>query len=304
MRKGKIEDEGRENIDYVRCVRIVEDFIIAGAVDGTLVAFSTRSFIQDNQEHLIGWWEPSIWNFSDLEQIEDTLVTRMNGSISFMEKDTHWLLVISSRECAVWDFSRGLLPNMETKIDGVAASNVSDCALKYPHAFFAMTADLKRPKCVEIWDIEKNQKIREILNSEHGLGSIVAVNENMFASKMLDSDVYHHRRSQNKIFLHDIEELVNPYIATDDLWMRTVTYPFGMENGRIMNYHIAMNTTSLFVISGCNEIADPNGYIDTNKIYVWDFVRKKNDIGKCQKKLEENKSFLKRIKSLTRKKVL
>ena len=150
MRKGKIEDEGRENIDYVRCVRIVEDFIIAGAVDGTLLAFSTRSFIQDNQEHLIGWWEPSIWNFSDLEQIEDTLVTRMNGSISFMEKDTHWLLVISSRECAVWDFSRGLLPNMETKIDGVAASNVSDCALKYPHAFFAMTGDLKRPKCFRL----------------------------------------------------------------------------------------------------------------------------------------------------------
>ena len=308
MKKGKIQEERRENIDYVHCVRIVEDFIIAGGFDGTLIAFSTKSFIHQvapNQEHLVGWWGPGIWNFSDLGQIEDTLVTRMNGSISFMEKDKHWLLVISDCECALWDFSRGLLPNMETKIDAVSASNVSDCALKYPHAFFAMTADSKEPKCVEIWDIEKNEKIREILNSENWL---VAVNENIFASKMLDSHVHHHRRSQNKIFLHDIEELVNPYIATDDLWMRTVTYPIGMENGRLVNYHIALNTTSLFVISGYNEYANPNGYIDPilhaefKQIHIWDFVKRKNDIGKCQKKLEEKKSILKRIKSLTRKK--
>lgn len=311
LRKGKLKDERREKIDYVRCVRIIEDFIIAGGFDGTLVAFSTRSFIQEvapNQEHFIGWWEPGVWNFSDLEKIEDTLVTRMNGSISFMEKDTHWLLVISNQECAVWDFSRGLLPNMDTKIDGVSASNVSDCALKYPHAFFAMTTDSKEAKCVEIWDIKKNEKIREILNSGTWLGSFVAVNENIFASKMLDSDVYHHRRSKNKIFLHDIEELVNQNIATDDLWMRTVTYPIGMENGRIINYNIAMNTTSLFVISGYNENADYMYDVDAflhadfKQIYIWDFVRKKNYIGKCQKKLEEKKSILKRIKSLTRRK--
>ena len=95
-----------------------------------------------------------------------------------------------------------------------------------------------------------------------------------------------------KVFLHDIEELVNPNIATDDLWMGTVTYPVVwtdyVENGRIINYNIAMNTTSLFVISGYKEIA------------VWDFLKMENDFDQCQGKTEGRKSILKRIKSWTR----
>ena len=43
----KLESERRNNIDYVRCVKIVGDFIIAGGYDGTLAAFSTRTFTQD-----------------------------------------------------------------------------------------------------------------------------------------------------------------------------------------------------------------------------------------------------------------
>ena len=54
-----IDSERSGNIDYVRCVKIVGDFIIAGGYDGTLAAFSTRTFTQDvapNQDILLGWW--------------------------------------------------------------------------------------------------------------------------------------------------------------------------------------------------------------------------------------------------------
>ena len=308
-----IESERRSNIDYVRCVKIVGDFIIAGGYDGTLAAFSTRTFTQDvapNQDILLGWWGMGVWNFSDLEKIEDTLVKKMDGCIRFMEKDSHWLLVISDRECALLDFSRGLFPNMDTKIDGVSPGDVSDCSLKYPHAFFALTNASKEAKCVEIWNIEKNQKIREILNSGTWQGSFVAVNENIFAAKMSESEVWSLESGaiMMKVFLHDIEELVNPNIATDDLWMGTVTYPVDIENGSINNYRIAMNTKSLFVISGYRDRVDRDiGYIgydaedpDFKKIYVWDFIKKENDFDKCHGKTEGRKSILKRIKSWTR----
>ena len=308
--KRNIESERRNNIDYVRCVKIVGDFIIAGGYDGTLAAFSTRKFIQEldpDQDILLNRLGMGVWKFSDLEKIEDTMVKKMDGCIRFMEKDSHWLLVISNRECALLDFSRGLLPNMDTKIDGVSPGDVSDCALKYPHAFFALTNDSKEAKCVEIWDIEKNQKIREILNSGTWLGSFVAVNENVLASKMSESDFFRiHQGAGNvmKVILHDIEELVNPNIATDDLWMKTVTYPVGWTENIEKDYHIAMNTTSLFVISGYKENVD---FIfaekaDFKKIYVWDFLKMENDFDKCQGKTEERKSILKRIKSWTSRK--
>ena len=220
----KLESERRNNIDYVRCVKIVGDFIIAGGYDGTLAAFSTRTLIHDaepNQDFLFGRLGMGVWDFSDLEKKEDTFVKKMDGCIRFMEKDSHWLLVISNREYALLDFSRGLLPNMDTKIDGVSPGDVSDCALKYPHAFFALTNESKEAKGVEIWDIEKNQKIREILNSGTWLVSFVAVNENIFASKMSESKFFqnHQGAAIMKVFLHDIEELVNPNIAPVDLWM-------------------------------------------------------------------------------------
>ena len=90
--KRNIESERRNNIDYVRCVKIVGDFIIAGGYDGTLAAFSTRKFIQEldpDQDILLNRLGMGVWKFSDLEKIEDTMVKKMDGCIRFMEKDSH-----------------------------------------------------------------------------------------------------------------------------------------------------------------------------------------------------------------------
>ena len=110
-----------------------------------------------------------------------------------------------------------------------------------------------------------------------------------------------------KVFLHDIEELVNPNIATDDLWMGTVTYPVVwtefVENGWIIDYHIAMNETSLFVIAAADADFIMAEKANFKTIYVWDFLKMENDFDKCQGKTEGRKTILKRIKSWTKRKM-
>ena len=135
---------GYPNLEYVRCVKIVGDFIVAGGVDGTLTSFSIRSILarEAPNKSVINDFEGSpleigFWHFTDLDSIEDTLTTKMDGKVCFMERDGTWLLVISDNEGALWDFSSS--PRLKTMIEGESgmAGRVSDCALKYPYAFFA-----------------------------------------------------------------------------------------------------------------------------------------------------------------------
>ena len=120
------------------------NFIVAGGFGGNLTAFSFMSLLAQAAPNkgvlndLDGSpLEIGFWNFTDLDTIEDTLTKKMDDSINFMEKDGTWFLVISNKNGALWDFSGG--PQLRTMIEGLSGmvDRVSDCALKYPYAFFA-----------------------------------------------------------------------------------------------------------------------------------------------------------------------
>lgn len=305
-------DEYR-TVEYVRCVKTVGDFVVAGGFDGTLTAFSIRSILAQEapNQNIINDFEGSpleigFWKFTDLFPIEDTVTIKMDEKICFLEKDGTWLLVLSNNEGALWDFSSA--PNLRTKIEGISgrvSGRVTDCALKYPYAFFAtrckweVMGESSGHKIVEIWDIDKNYQIRKIQIVDPGTGTLcITVNRNFLASKIRGGS--HRQQPKSSIFIHDIEELVNKNLSNDALWMKKLEYPvFDDVSGMIVtSFYIAINSSSLFAISGygCKE-----GH---KRIYIWDFVNNKNDFDSVggSVKCVEKESFLKRLKNWTRKK--
>ena len=291
-----------QNVEYVRCVKIVGDFIVAGGFDGTLTSFSIRSILSREapNKSVLNDFEGSpldigYWHFTDLDTIEDTLSTKVDDKICFLENDGTWLLVVGNNEGVLWDFSSS--PRQRTMIERSSVNcRVTDCALKYPYAFFA-TSSIGESRFVEILDIEKNQPMRKI--QINGSGRLcLTLNGNFLAYKIRGGS--HREQPKSSIFIHDIEELLNPNISTSDLWMKTLEYPvFDDVSGMITtNYFIAINSSSLFAISGC-------GCQDGHKrIYIWDFLNNKNviDSGGGPVKCPEKRSLLKRFKSWTRKK--
>ena len=169
----------------------------------------------------------------------------------------------------------GLL--LRTMIEGLSGmvDRVSDCALKYPYAFFAYEGELKGQKLVEILDIEMNQLMRKIEITGHsmynrGHSICITLNGNILATKIQGfqrvCDV-----AEARIFIHDIEELVNPSLSTSDLWMKTLEYSGVIESyHQYENFHIASNSSSLFAISE----SDINPY--RRDILIWNFLNNKN----------------------------
>ena len=284
------------SVEYVRCVKIVGDFIVAGGFDGTLTAFSFRSILDQAAPKngvIIDFegvrYVMDIWEFTDLNLIEETLTTKMDQKILFMKKDGTWLLVISNNGGALWDFSTRS-PRLKTMNMGILPLRVSDCALKYPYAFFARKGQLRGHKFVQIFDIEKKKTIRTIQVRGPEVGILcITVNENFMASKIRGGN--HRQHPKSRIFIHDLEELVNPTISTSDLWMKTLEYPvFDEVSGMITtNYYVAINSSSVFAISGygCEE-----GF---KRIYIWDFLNNKNS-----EKCPARSSLLHRLINWTR----
>ena len=144
---------------------------------------------------------------------------------------------------------------------------------------------------MQIWDLEKEEVIRTIQVRGPEIGILcITVNGNFMASKIRGGNHGQHPRS--RIFIHDIEELVNPTISTSDLWMKTLEYPvFDEVSGMITtNYYMAINSSSVFAISGygCEE-----GF---KRIYIWDFLNNKNT-----EECPARRSLLYRFISWTRK---
>ena len=212
-------------VEHLRCVKIVGDFIVAGGFDGILTAFSHRSilFLAAPNKGVFNDLDGSpleigFWHFTDLYTIEDTVTKKMDDSIKFMEKDGTWFLVISNKNGELWDFSRG--PYQKTMIEGLSGmvDHVTDSALKYPYAFFATRyeGELIGQKLVEILDIENNQLMRKIKISDHSLYNrghsfCITLNGNILATKIQFDRVCD--VAEAKIFIHDIEELVNPALS-------------------------------------------------------------------------------------------
>ena len=151
---------------------------------------------------------------------------------------------------------------------------------------------------LEILDVEKNQSIRKIQIRGPETGRLnITLNENILASRIRGGMHRGTKEPNSSIFIHDIEELLNPNISSSDLWMKTLEYPvFDDVSGVITaNFFIAINSSSLFAISGC-------GCQDGHKrIYIWDFLNNKDGIDSVPVKCPEKSSLLNRFKSWTRK---
>ena len=267
--------------------------------------------------------EIGFWHFTDLDPIEDALTTKLDDRICFLERDGTLLLVISNKNGALWNFSRGANPRnmieVRVSISDMVTGHVTDCALKYPYAFFATkcVGEIREQQFIEIWDIEKNQPMRKIrmedskrsirpgcgFDGYFDLGTLsITLNGNILASKIRRKAYFCNSKIESRIFIYDIEELVNPNISTDDLWMKTLEYQVTAEypdycaNPITPSYYIAINSTSLFTISeyGCKE--------GQKQIYIWNFLNNKNgrEGGSLLKWIGKG-SLKKRFKSLTHK---
>ena len=294
-------------VQYVMCVKIVGDYIVAGGFDGTLTAFSFRSILDQaapNEDIIkVTYGVPLVigfWHFKDLNPIEDILTTKMDDRICFLEKDGTWLLVISNKNGALWDFSRG--PHQRTTIEGILGMvhRVTDCALKYPYAFFATRyeGELRGHKLLEILDIEMNHLMRKIeIRGPSMYNLCITLNESILVSKIQFEELTY-KEAKARIFLHDVQELVSPYLSNSELWMKILEYP-GFDEGRYpqnTNFHLAHNLSTLFAISGSNV-----GYHrPDNKIYIWNFLNNKNSLDDGPVKGPEKESLLKWFKSNTR----
>ena len=125
-----------------------------------------------------------------------------------------------------------------------------------------------------------------LYNRNHSL--CITLNGNILATKIQfdrSCDV-----PEAEIFIHDIEELVNPSLSTGDLWMKTLEYSGVIESyNQYENFNIAINSSSLFAISE----SDLNPY--RRDILIWNFLNNKNGLesGCGPVKCPEKKSFLK-----------
>ena len=84
-------------------------------------------------------------------------MNRVHRAISHMDSDGTRVLVGTERELVLWDFSERSAPQIQSR---VRSGQVCCCVMSFPHAF---CTGLFLNYGVQVWDMEKQEKIRSIV---------------------------------------------------------------------------------------------------------------------------------------------
>jgi len=197
-------------------VRVVGDLVVTGGIHGSLAVLSLKPS------------EPRV-------VLESLVTDRDQTSINHLDSDGKMILVGTDNDMRLWqvDQRRGF-PVVATS---VPAKHVCCCVLFYP---FAASTGLFANYGIQVWNLETGEMLRH-LHTNLSMW-VVQIKNNILATSM--SGEMNDSRTP-LIFLHDVEELVDPSIANKSLWSREIV----CAREDLNDPHIAINTTKLYAVT-------------------------------------------------------
>lgn len=225
------ESRQRCSVDIIKVIR---NAVVIGCRDA-----SSRSIL------ILGETENGGWEVK--REVDDMKGEESDIVYTFSEFafDGDWLISGNEVSSKVWGF-----PELaySSRIDAIAYSEdgeTPNMILHHPYLFVVGDGGENSWTGVEVWNVEKNTRMRHIPEEDGEFLYFLASNGLFLAT------VHNTNEINTTITLLDIKELVDDSIGNDELWRETLTSPGESDELNFIATHryygVAMNKTCLII---------------------------------------------------------